>query len=70
MSSDHSKLRKFISTDSGNLFCAICEREAVWEDCPIHPDDHFSAYCPKCGIEDKDCEMIELVEGGYVFRSL
>lgn len=63
MSLDLSKLRKFIANDNGDLFCAICNRQAIWEDCPLHPDEHYSAYCPKCGIEDKDCEMIELIEG-------
>lgn len=56
------KLQKFIGNEKGDLFCATCKREAVWEDCPLHPDDHFSAYCGKCGIEDKDCENFEVVE--------
>ena len=49
-------LRKFISDDNGDIFCAICKRKGVWEDCPKHPDYHYSMYCPKCGIEDMDCE--------------
>lgn len=54
--------RKFIGDlDDGDLFCAVCNRKAVWGDCPIHPDDHFSVYCPKCGIEDKDCEIYEVL---------
>lgn len=57
------KLRKFIGNEMGDLFCATCKREAVWEDCPLHPDDHYSAYCGKCGIEDKDCENFAVVRG-------
>ena len=53
------ELRKFIGNEEGDLFCAICNRKGEWEDCPTHPDDHFSVYCPKCGIEDKDCEDFE-----------
>ena len=49
-------LRKFIGDDNGDLFCAVCKRKGEWQDCPIHPDDHFSVYCFKCGIENMDCE--------------
>ena len=56
-----TELRKFIGNDEGDLFCAICERKGVWEDCPTHPDDHYTVICPKCGIEDKDCENFEVV---------
>lgn len=56
-----TELRKFIGNDEGDLFCATCERKGVWEDCPTHPEDHYSIYCPKCGVEDKDCENFEVI---------
>ena len=59
--SNQVALRKFTGNEEGDLFCASCKRKGVWEDCPIHPDDHYSIYCPKCGIEDKDCENFEVV---------
>ena len=55
------ELRKFIGNSEGDLFCATCERKGVWEDCPTHPDDHYTVICHKCGIEDKDCENFEVV---------
>jgi hypothetical protein len=56
------ELRKFIGNAEGDLFCAICNRKGEWEDCPTHPDDHYSVYCPKCGVDDKDCENYARVE--------
>ena len=56
------ELPKFIANEEGDLFCAVCKRKGEWEDCPDHPDDHYSVYCGKCGIDDKDCENYEIVE--------
>jgi hypothetical protein len=57
----NNDLPKFIADENDDLFCAICKRKGEWTDCPNHPDDHYSLYCYKCGVDDKDCDNFMVV---------